>query len=124
MTVLGGGCLVVTILNRIHFICTSLHGITITEYTSQLIQPVQTTEDRHMDYRPFPRREHMLLYLLANGTKPVVGSGELLQHSICNLYDTCGFLSENAERRHFKIFVDDYEDFEAFNPIPVFDQAI
>ena len=34
------------------------------------------------------------------------------------------FLPENAERRHFKIFVDEYEDFEAFNPIPVFNQAI
>ena len=72
---------------------TSLHGITITEYTCQLIQLVQSSEDRHMDYRPFPTREHMLLYLLVNGTKPVVGSGELLQHSLCNLHDTCGISS-------------------------------
>ena len=93
MTVLGGGYLVVTIVSRIRFICTSLHGITITEYTGQLIQLVQTSEDRHMDYRPFPTREHMLLYLLVNGTKPVVGSDELLQHSLCSLHDTCGISS-------------------------------
>ena len=58
----------------------------------------------------------MLLYLLVNGTKPVVNYFKILF--------AISTIPENAERRHFKIFVGGYEDFEAFKPIPVFNQAI
>lgn len=87
------------------------------------MQLLQTSEDRHMDYSPFPTREHMLLYLMVNGTKPVVGS------MACNAFTEISmiiliFYPENAGRRYFKIFMVCNEDFEAFNPFPVINQAI
>ena len=37
-----------------------------------LLQQLQSAEDSLMDYSPFLTKEHMLLYLLVHGTKPMV----------------------------------------------------
>lgn len=43
------------------------------DYMDELLQQLQTAEDgSSMDYSPFLSKEHMLLYLLVHGTKPMV----------------------------------------------------
>ena len=37
-----------------------------------LLQQLQSAEDSLMYYSPFLTKEHMLLYLLVHGTKPMV----------------------------------------------------
>ena len=42
------------------------------EYTSELMQLLQSSECSSMSFKPFPTKEHLLLYLLVHGTKPIV----------------------------------------------------
>lgn len=42
------------------------------EYVDELLQQLQSAEDRSMDFSPFLTKEHMLLHLLVHGTKPMV----------------------------------------------------